>query len=67
MYYTVLCILTTWAHESISHVWGNAGAGEVIMATELFTHGVPSTWHTSPPYTVLCIVKQKIKLRVDGN
>jgi len=55
IYSWCLCILTTWAHESISHVWRNTGAGEVILSGELFTHGVLITWHTSPPCTVLCV------------
>ena len=53
-----LLYILTWscAHDySISHIWGDAGAGEVIRFRELFTHGVLVTWHTGHTRTVLCM------------
>ena len=49
-----LKILTTWAHESISHVWRNTSTGEVVTPDKFFTHGVLITWHASYACAVLC-------------
>ena len=46
--------LTTWAHESISHIWRNTSTGEVITPTKLLTHGILITRHAGYTCTVLC-------------